>query len=390
MRTLCLCLLVLVLCSGSEAMVDHRFRPGESLRAYDINNIVDALLHQITGGKGIQVRTFGDRLILTKAQIRDPKVPCPKRILSDTPTALYADPTTGLLFIGMSVPGGPARFYRWDGTGTIDTASYVELLGETVYDFIRHPVEGVLYACTGDSYGYILRSADDGDTWTQVRKTTPGYPLLQHPYPITGLAYEATYGQMLAIDHDPGGVVNATLFWHQYPGNDRWFAQTQSRSMEGNDIDCDPVEFAPFVAGDSGFFRKDGGGGWSTLGTPPGYDTVEYEGKVYNSGPFVSTDQLVVRRASRYENPVVFRIDGQTGDAGFFAASSGGVYFILGTVASGTQVYYSDTGDNGTWERIGDACPSWGGDNTEIKSAAHFNSLLFVGSDGLWQCPASW
>ena len=49
------------------------FRPGQPLKSDDLNSIVDQLMHQITGGKGINVATFGDRLIVSRKAEKDKK-----------------------------------------------------------------------------------------------------------------------------------------------------------------------------------------------------------------------------------------------------------------------------------------------------------------------------
>jgi len=47
-----------------------RFRPGQPLRAEDLNRIVALLARRIVGGKGVRVRTFGNRIIIE----RDPPI----------------------------------------------------------------------------------------------------------------------------------------------------------------------------------------------------------------------------------------------------------------------------------------------------------------------------
>lgn len=70
MRILMLLTLGLVSCGRVEAMSPRIFRPGEDLKQIDINNIVDRLIHQITGGRDIRVRTFGDRLVIERTPKR--------------------------------------------------------------------------------------------------------------------------------------------------------------------------------------------------------------------------------------------------------------------------------------------------------------------------------
>ncbi len=46
------------------------FRPGQGLQAQDMNEIVDALTPSITGGRGVQVRSFGGQLVVSAAPVR--------------------------------------------------------------------------------------------------------------------------------------------------------------------------------------------------------------------------------------------------------------------------------------------------------------------------------
>jgi len=96
--------------------MDVPFRPGQPVKAIDLQDIIANLQSRILGGKGVQVRSFGGRLIVTKdAKIRKAPVPCPTLIMSPTPYepyALFNDTVSSKLFIGVEVAGGPARIYR--------------------------------------------------------------------------------------------------------------------------------------------------------------------------------------------------------------------------------------------------------------------------------------
>ena len=178
MRTLCLCLLVLMLCSGSEAMVDHRFRPGESLRAYDINNIVDALLHQITGGKGIQVRTFGDRLIVSKDARA--KAPLAKKWEVVFYPVNWGKNTTFVLYFNGNLWAG-VNGDKWFASPTGAEGSWEYVTGPPILSSMIDAIvfNGYMYVGGTDRNrppdflpeSAIYRSSD-GTTWTEVWRDT--------------------------------------------------------------------------------------------------------------------------------------------------------------------------------------------------------------------------
>ena len=43
-----------------------RFRSGQVLRAEDLNRIVEMLARRILGGRGVRIRTFGNRIIIDR------------------------------------------------------------------------------------------------------------------------------------------------------------------------------------------------------------------------------------------------------------------------------------------------------------------------------------
>lgn len=67
LRIIVAAILLAIVGSGGTGEMGKRFRQGEELDASDINRIVDSLIPRITGGKGVTVRSFGNRLIVSKA-----------------------------------------------------------------------------------------------------------------------------------------------------------------------------------------------------------------------------------------------------------------------------------------------------------------------------------
>ena len=387
--TAALLVLALVFSGTVNAMPERFFRPGDPLNANDVNNIVDGLLHQITGGKGIQVRTFGDRLIVSKdAQTRAPKVPCPSRIMTEEISALYHDATTDVLFIGAHVAGGPTRIYRYSGEGEVDTGDYETILGDTVWDIQRSPKDGIIYACSGSGYGagkygYIYESSDNGDTWVLGKTTLPGNPDIQHTYPMS--VFQALgSSNFYCVDRDPGLPTHATIFARSVTGY--WVKIPWGTSYEAWGAGYDDNAGQRYTVGDNGLFRDN-----TKVSTSRGHDLIAPQPYIYyeyhTNTP--SARVGVARRGYGLGTGSVHFVEGTDIEARI-AKSASNYYIAYGISGDDCKVYRSATGAEASWDQLGEKCPSWGGDHTEIYSAEYSNGNLYIAADGLWKCPASW
>ena len=179
--TAALLVLALVFSGTVNAMPERFFRPGDPLNANDINNIVDALLHQITGGKGIQVRTFGDRLIVSKDARRQAKTPLADPmwdVVFDRPSFL----PTWLVELGGYLYCGEDGGEVWrSANGDLD--SWVQCADAVpTFCYAAAAFDGYLYV-GGVSFGdSIIVRTTDGTSWTEVFRDV--YQVEPPPYKV--------------------------------------------------------------------------------------------------------------------------------------------------------------------------------------------------------------
>ncbi len=139
---------------GGETVSDPFFRPGQELTSEDIERIVDQLQTQIVGGKDIQVRTFGDRVVVERTARRKRKRP-------EVILPMYQEMVTS--------PNGRG-YVSSDGTAfELNDNSYTPYhAGSTAF------FNNLLIGTRAGSYS----SDDQGETWT-LRANYSG-PLVLH------------------------------------------------------------------------------------------------------------------------------------------------------------------------------------------------------------------
>jgi hypothetical protein len=385
-------------------MADMHFRPGQSLKASDIESIIAQLISRISGGKGVRVRSFGNRLVVERdiPLGRLPGLEVPVQIMEGEIYALYGDTETGNLFIGEKVKGGNARIYRYDGIGKVDTTDYEELTGPTPWDITRNSADGYLYACTEDvlGKGRIFRSTDDGDNWSACSTSDPGHPTLVHDHPLVQFGWGPTY--FWCADHDDG--VDDSVWYALLtsgPNAGTWYATSQATPLELKGWMHSGSYW--HAIGDDGYYSKSGGGWGQSGGNITGQDMIErttpqFPGDwgfmhVYEA----DDDETLVARiepSGSWAHVSGFEKDGEGAVRlahSYDFESAGTDYIAYAGADDGVEVYRSTYIWNGiVYERVGQSAPPWGGNKDELFAAGYLDNRLYVACDGLWKCPKAW